>query len=216
MKGILAGIIAALLLIGSPMALLVVGAIGAVAAVAGCLPPVGGIGVFEPGSVPETRRVVMPLPSGTYSISDSYGWRTDPFTGARAFHHGTDFPADDGTPILAVADGVVRLAGTVSGYGNLIVIEHTVGGQAVASAYAHMWSSGIYVTVGQTVAAGDVIGAVGSSGRSTGAHLHLEIRPGGWGHDSTDALAWLVAHDAEGVEFVMVSAGCRPDNADEP
>lgn len=209
MKALIAVVVALGLLLGSPLLLVGVGIVGTVAAFAACIPAAGS-GSFEPSDIPETTRIVMPLPPGSYSISDSYGWRIHPFTGERAFHHGTDFPAGDGTPIMAIADGVVRLAGPVGGYGNLIVVEHTVGGQPVASAYAHMWSSGIYVTAGQTVSAGDVIGAVGSSGQSTGAHLHLEIRPGGWGHDSTDPLVWLAAHDAEGVEAIGLPAGCRP------
>lgn len=207
MKALIALVVAAGLLLGSPFLLLGVGVIAVVTAVAGCVPPAVS-GGFEPGDIPETTRVVMPLPPGTYSISDSYGWRTDPFTGERAFHHGTDLPAGDGTPIMAVADGVVRLSGDIGGWGNLIVIEHTVGGEAVASVYAHMWDSGIYVSPGQSVQAGDVIGAVGSSGRSTGPHLHLEIRPGGWGHETIDAAAWLAAHDAEGMDAALEPAGC--------
>jgi murein DD-endopeptidase MepM/ murein hydrolase activator NlpD len=214
-KAILAAFAAAVLFIASPLILLLFGGMSVVAALAGCLPAAGTGGVFEPGDIPETTRIVMPLAPGTYSISDSYGWRTDPFTGERAFHHGSDFPAADGTPIMAIADGVVRIAGYLGGWGNLIVIEHTVAGQAVATAYAHMWDSGVFVAQGQTVAAGDVIGAVGSSGRSTGPHLHLEIQPGGWGHDSTDAMAWLIAHDAEGVEGAAVPAGCQSDDEEE-
>src|SRR5690625_7544445 len=69
----------------------------------------------------------------------------------------------------------------------LIIIEHTVSGQALRTAYAHMWQHGIHVTPGQTVTAGTHIGDVGSSGRSTGAHLHFEVRPGSTGSDTIDA-----------------------------
>lgn len=149
--------------------------------------------------VPETSRVVFPLPEGTWVDTDSFGWRTDPFTGERAFHSGSDLAAADGTPILAIADGVVVHAGFSGGFGGLVIIEHTVRGERVASYYAHMWETGIHATEGQTVTAGQHIGDVGSSGRSTGPHLHLEIHPGGQGQPPVDATAWLTDHGAEGV-----------------
>jgi len=163
-------------------------------------PPTGGSG-NDGGApvVPETTRVVFPLPDGTWVDTDSYGWRTDPFTGERRFHSGSDLAAADGTPILAAADGQVVFAGPSSGFGNLIIIEHTVRGERVASYYAHMWDSGIHVTEGDTVTAGQHIADVGSSGRSTGAHLHFEIHPGGQGQPAVDAMAWLSDHGAEGV-----------------
>ncbi|MCR2792763.1 M23 family metallopeptidase [Microbacterium sp. zg.Y625] len=149
-------------------------------------------------SVPETTRFVFPLPSGTWVRSSGYGWRTDPLTGDRAFHSGTDFSAADGTPIFAAADGIVGWAGPSPGYGHLVVIEHTIGGKRVASAYAHMWASGIYVSEGERVTAGQHIADVGASGKSTGSHLHFEIRPGGSFEPSIDADPWFVQHGAEG------------------
>lgn len=149
--------------------------------------------------VPETTRIVFPLPEGTWVRTSPFGWRTHPITGERSFHTGSDFAAADGTPILAAADGVVVLAEFSGGYGGLIVIEHTVRGERVASYYAHMWEHGIHVTAGQTVTAGQHIGDVGSSGQSTGPHLHFEIRPGGQGQEAVDADAWLTEHGAEGV-----------------
>ena len=92
------------------------------------------------GDVPETTAIVFPLPNGTWVSTSDFGWREDPYTGERAFHAGTDWATDDGTPILALADGVVSFAGPSGGYGNLIVIEHTIGGERIASAYAHMWA----------------------------------------------------------------------------
>ncbi|WP_282856877.1 M23 family metallopeptidase [Pseudoclavibacter helvolus] len=160
--------------------------------------PTGGGGGGAP-AVPETTRVVFPLPEGTWVDTDSFGWRTDPFTGERAFHSGSDLAAADGTPILAIADGVVVHAGYSGGFGGLVIIEHTVRGERVASYYAHMWETGIHVTEGQTVTAGQHIGDVGSSGRSTGPHLHLEIRPGGQGRPPVDGTAWLTDHNAEGI-----------------
>ncbi|WP_293786756.1 M23 family metallopeptidase [uncultured Aeromicrobium sp.] len=149
--------------------------------------------------VTETTRIVFSLPEGTWVDTGSFGWRTDPFTGERAFHAGSDLAAADGTPILAIADGVVVHAGFSGGFGGLVIIEHTVRGERVASYYAHMWETGIHVAEGQSVTAGQHIGDVGSSGRSTGPHLHLEMHPGGRGSDPVDATAWLAEHGAEGV-----------------
>jgi murein DD-endopeptidase MepM/ murein hydrolase activator NlpD len=160
-------------------------------------------------AVPETTRVVFPLPAGSYIDTSSYGWRTDPFTGKPKFHEGSDFAAPGGTPILAIADGVVSFAGHRGGYGNLIIIEHTVAGERVASFYAHMWDAGIHVTVGSSVAAGQHIADVGSSGRSSGTHLHLEIHPGGAAEPSLNAVDWLAAHAAEGLDgAAVVPARC--------
>ena len=161
------------------------------------------------GAVPETSRVVFPLPEGSYTNTDSFGWRTDPFTGERQFHSGSDLAAADGTPIYAVADGRVTVAEFSSGWGGLIVIEHTVQGARVASYYAHMWQDGIYVTSGETVAAGQHIGDVGSSGRSTGPHLHVEIRPGGQAQPPVNAVEWLAQHGAVPSDGTTGAPGCR-------
>ena len=146
--------------------------------------------------VPETSRIVFPLPVGTYTKTDSFGWRVDPYTGARKFHAGSDLAAPLGTSILAVADGVVAFAGQRGSYGGLIILNHTVGGSTVASYYAHMHPDGIHVATGDTVAAGQHIGDVGSAGRSTGPHLHLEIHPGGTDQPAVNATDWLTEHGA--------------------
>lgn len=159
--------------------------------------------------VPETTRVVFPLPPGTYIDTSSFGWRTDPFTSRRTFHEGSDLAAAGGTPILAIADGVVTFAGRAGSFGNLIIVEHTVGGERVASYYAHMWDAGVHVVAGSSVAAGQHIGDVGSSGRSSGTHLHLEIHPGGASHAPVNAIDWLAEHHAEGVEGgALLPANC--------
>lgn len=155
----------------------------------------GGIGTGTGGGV-SSSRVVFPLPEGTWVMSSPFGVRVHPITGERKLHTGTDFSAPDGTPILAVADGTVTLAGAVGGYGNLIVIEHTIDDQTVATAYAHTWDHGIHVNIGDHVQAGQHIGDVGSSGMSTGPHLHFEVRPGGTRSPAIDAAAWLTSHHA--------------------
>lgn len=192
--------LAALLVLGGPAtALLMMGLLVLPAANCGPSGITGTIGIGGEPIVAETTRIVMPVPEGSYWISSRHGWRTDPITGDRAFHGGTDFAAADGTAILAAADGIVVLTGYVGGWGNLIVLEHTVGGGRVATAYAHMWDSGTHVGPGQSVRAGDHIGDVGSSGKSTGPHLHFEVRPGGWGQPTIDSLDWLYEHNAEGL-----------------
>lgn len=145
-----------------------------------------------PGTVPETREIVMPMAEGTYTITSRFGWRTDPVTGAfEDLHAGTDFSAPDGSPIVSIADGVVREAGYVPGWGLAVIIEHTVNGKRVDSGYFHMWEHGIHVRAGQQVQAGQHIADVGSSGWSTGPHLHLETHPGGWDQPAVDSLEWL-------------------------
>lgn len=165
-------------------------------------------------TVPETSRVVFPLPAGTYTIFRSFGWRIDPFSGSPEFHRGSDLAAPLGTPILAVADGVVRFAGQRSPHGGQIIVEHTVAGERVASYYHHMYLHGIHVTAGETVAAGQHIGDVGSAGRSTGPHLHVEIHPGGVDEPAVDAVQWLATHRAVGVVDGGIStASCAPGRA---
>ena len=104
-------------------------------------------------------------------ITSSFGERLDPFNGEGAFHKGIDISANMGQPVRAPADGTVLMAGPASGYGQEVMIDH---GHGVHTIYGHL--SGFAVTTGQDVRRGDVIGYVGSEGRSTGPHLHYEIR----------------------------------------
>ena len=104
-------------------------------------------------------------------ITSSFGEREDPFNGEGAFHKGVDISAPKGTPIRASADGVVESAAMENGYGRQVLLDH---GHGMKTLYAHM--SGFTVTQGQTVVRGQVIGYVGSSGRSTGCHLHYEVQ----------------------------------------
>lgn len=103
-------------------------------------------------------------------ISYGHGWRRDPFTGQRAFHHGLDLVAPRGTKVLAPADGVITKAGREPGYGNVVYISH---GNGLSSRYAHL--EGFAVRPGQDVHRGSVLGFVGNTGRSLGAHLHYEV-----------------------------------------
>jgi murein DD-endopeptidase MepM/ murein hydrolase activator NlpD len=111
------------------------------------------------------------LPAARWSISSGFGYRRDPFTGRAAMHAGLDFKAGYGAPIYSAAKGTVSFVGRKSGYGNVVEVSH---GNGLMTRYAHM--SAFRAKVGQEVAAGDVIGAIGSTGRSTGPHLHFEVR----------------------------------------
>ncbi|QUL37307.1 peptidoglycan DD-metalloendopeptidase family protein [Erythrobacter sp. JK5] len=110
------------------------------------------------------------VPAGQ-NISSGFGYRRDPFTGGGAMHSGIDFKGPVGSPIYAAAKGVVTFAGWKSGYGKVIEIRH---GNGMMTRYAHM--SRFSVAVGQSVEAGATIGGIGSTGRSTGPHLHFEVR----------------------------------------
>jgi len=156
-----------------------------------------GTRASAPSDLPEATQIVFPLPTGTWVKTDEFGPRIDPITGVQGFHSGTDYGAPLGTPILAIAAGRVTVAGPASGYGNLMVIEHNIGGQVVASAYGH--EERLYVKVGDLVTAGQHIADVGTEGRSTGPHLHFEIRPGGTIATAVDSDAWLKAHNAQGI-----------------
>jgi murein DD-endopeptidase MepM/ murein hydrolase activator NlpD len=106
--------------------------------------------------------------------SSSYGWRIDPFNGSKAFHEGLDFPAATGTVIHAAADGIVSMAEHSAAYGNIVKVEH---GSGLETRYAH--ASKLLVKVGERVTKGQAVALVGSTGRSTGPHLHYEIRLNG-------------------------------------
>jgi len=104
-------------------------------------------------------------------VTGSFGERIDPFNGEGAFHSGVDIGTSYGAKIIAPADGLVTLVDTMGGYGKTIMIDH---GNGISTRYGHL--SGFAVTAGQRVQRGDVIGYVGASGRSTGPHLHYEVR----------------------------------------
>jgi murein DD-endopeptidase MepM/ murein hydrolase activator NlpD len=136
------------------------------------VPLTGGFASMVAGFTPETalaqRAMQWPVAG---SVTSQFGERKDPLGRGRDFHPGLDIAADEGSPITAAAAGRVIAAGPEGGYGNLIVVDN---GNGVTTRYGHC--SQIYARVGDTVSAGQPIGAVGSTGRSTGPHLHFEVR----------------------------------------
>ncbi|MEQ1639257.1 MAG: peptidoglycan DD-metalloendopeptidase family protein [Novosphingobium sp.] len=111
------------------------------------------------------------LPASLEFISSGFGYRADPFTGGADFHPGLDFKGPYGAPIFAAARGTVSFVGQRSGYGNVVEIDH---GNGLVTRYAHM--SGFRTVTGRPVMPGEQIGLIGSTGRSTGPHLHFEVR----------------------------------------
>jgi murein DD-endopeptidase MepM/ murein hydrolase activator NlpD len=115
-------------------------------------------------------RVPIGRPVAHVDKTSSFGFRTDPFTGRLAFHPGQDFRGAYRSPIRVTASGVVAFTGQRTGYGNTVEVDH---GHGLRTRYAHL--AAIMVRPGQTVAVGQQIGAMGSTGRSTGVHLHYEV-----------------------------------------
>jgi len=111
------------------------------------------------------------IPAAGRHISSGFGYRNDPFAGSAAFHAGLDFKGPIGAPIYAAARGKIAFVGRRPGYGNIVEIDH---GNGLRTRYAHM--SAFRARAGEPVRAGQLIGAVGSTGRSTGPHLHFEVR----------------------------------------
>lgn len=118
--------------------------------------------------------MLYPLEGGQYPLTSGFGKRTDPISGKPdVMHNGIDIGAPGGTNVLAAADGVVLVAGWYGGYGNCVVIDH---GDGIWTVYGHMLDDSLKVSVGDRVVAGTIIGQVGTTGRSTGYHLHFEVR----------------------------------------
>ena len=142
-------------------------------------------------------KMIAPLPAGqgAAQITSHFGERIDPINGKHSNHTGVDLGAAEGTPIPAAKDGVVISAGERGGYGNAIEVAHSDG---TSTLYAH--ASGVAVNPGDHVDAGDILGWVGQTGRTTGPHLHLEVRKAGQFLDPTVALKAyrLRAEESEG------------------
>ena len=135
--------------------------------------------------------VRRPLPK-SYDTSSTFGTRVDPFTRGYAMHSGLDFRASTGTPVRATADGKVVHADWQGGYGRLVEVDHGFG---LTTRYAHL--SAIEVSAGDTIRKGDVVGEVGSSGRSTGPHLHYEVRID---EEAVDPVSFLRAGEKTGID----------------
>lgn len=135
---------------------------------------------------------VVPLPQGTYTLSSGFGMRRHPISGIPKMHQGQDLAAATGTPVSAAAAGRVTFAGIsgslTTGFGQLVVLDH---GGGITTSYGHL--SAIHTSVGQVIGAGEVIGAVGSTGGSTGPHLHFQIDRAG---APFDPVPWMSAHGA--------------------
>lgn len=142
-----------------------------------------------PGAIAtETQIAAVSVPSrmplDNAMLTSDYGMRTHPVLGGRRNHKGVDLAQPSGTPVYATADGIVSMAERFSSYGNYIQIEH---GGEIQTRYAHL--SGYAVAPGQQVTKGQLIGFVGSTGRSTGPHLHYEVRIAG---DAVDPRPYMV------------------------
>lgn len=133
----------------------------------------------------QARKLPLSSPAKDWAVTSSFGSRSDPFLGAAAFHGGMDFRAPTGSPIKATAAGVVVKAGWSGGYGRLVEVDH---GNGYSTRYGHM--SKILVSEGDKIKLGEIVGLVGSSGRSTGPHLHYEVRKNG---TAVDPLRYIKA-----------------------
>ena len=130
----------------------------------------------ESASFAPAGKVSVPsrIPLGDARLTSDFGLREHPVLGRRRMHKGIDLAAPTGTPVYAAADGLISMAQWFSSYGNYVQIEH---GAGLETRYAHL--SGYIVQPGERVKKGDLIGYVGSTGRSTGPHLHYEVRVAG-------------------------------------
>jgi len=138
------------------------------------------------------RLLPTTLPVKEAFLGSPFGHRSDPILGQRAMHEGIDFNAESGTPVVAAADGVVITAGWQSDFGNMIEVDH---GDGLTTRYAHL--SRMNIKTGSLVKRGERIGAVGSTGRSTGSHLHFEVRMLGVAQNPASFLK-------QGEEFALV------------
>lgn len=157
-----------------------------------------------------SSRVVFPLPAGTWTRTSGFGMRDLGDIGHYKLHAGVDYAAPAGTPVLALADGVVASVETSPTGGNMVILDHTIAGPAgaehVGSAYLHLSDGSTTVADGDRVTAGTQIAQVGSTGRSTGPHLHLEIRPGGPSSTAIDPEPWLAAHSPAALDASAVGS----------
>ncbi|MCP9221963.1 M23 family metallopeptidase [Erythrobacter sp. LQ02-29] len=155
----------------------------------------GGVVVEPAVSVPSR----MPLADAR--LTSSFGMRNHPVLGRMRQHKGIDLAAPSGTPVYATADGIVERADRFSSYGNYIAIDH---GGSLETRFAHL--SGFAVTAGEHVTKGQLIGYVGSTGRSTGPHLHYEIRVAG---QAVNPIPYMVETDAQTAFALVETPGAQ-------
>ena len=149
----------------------------------------GPVATREQFVVTEFTPVQWPLAPST-DVSSGFGWRVAPCSwGCSSDHQGVDFDPGYGAAIHVVADGVVVESSSDGGLGQHLVIKHEIDGKMVETVYGHMIFGSNTVGVGSVVKMGQIIGRVGSTGASTGPHLHFEVRPGGG--DAIEPLGWL-------------------------
>lgn len=149
-------------------------------------------------------------PVAKLQFTSNFGIRSDPFRGTAAMHAGVDIPGPVGTPIYATADGIISHAGRQGGYGNLIEINH---GKGIATRYGHL--SRLMVADNTRVVRGQLIGLMGSTGRSTGPHLHYEVRIDGHAVNPLPFLTtadYLLAAKDRAVTVIPVSTGPAPQD----
>ena len=159
-------------------------------------------GGFDTAVVPSTPDLVWPMYAGTYILTSPFGMRVHPILGTRFLHEGMDWAAPAGTPIYAAVAGEITEAGIKAMATGTITIKFKVDGEVFYARYLHEYADGIFVKEGQTVKPGDQIGEVGSTGYSTGAHLHFEIRNSKM--EPLDPDAWMREHGA-----VFINQGCE-------
>ncbi|WP_267420234.1 MULTISPECIES: M23 family metallopeptidase [unclassified Curtobacterium] len=156
-----------------------------------------GTGAVTAGAVNSGAEVTdggavrSPFP-GPVRMSSGFGWRSAPCGACSSLHQGLDFNPGMGAPIGSVAAGTVRVSGIYFSYGQTVIVDHVVDGRKVSTLYGHMIPGSSPVRVGDRVDAGQFLGSVGSSGVSTGAHLHLEVLMDGT--LPVDPRAWIESH----------------------
>lgn len=177
---------------------------------------------MDQGGTEQSARTRSSIPSrqpvDVVRLSSNFGGRSDPFNGHRRMHQGIDIPGPLGTPVYATADGVVQRSSWVNGYGNLVEINH---GNGLETRYGHL--SKLIAQPNERVRRGQLIGLMGSTGRSTGSHLHYEVRIAGAavnpmpyieGTNYELALADARAHEAQQTAMGGPEARRSTDNSD--
>lgn len=163
-------------------------------AVGQCPSDMGASGERGAVALDTSNIVYFPLERGTFSVSSPFGYRVHPIFHTVRLHAGADFSAPTGTDVHAAARGVVDFVGRQGGTGNMVRIKHSLNGENFYTVYMHLVDGGTLVKEGQTVEAGEVIAHVGSTGNSTGSHLHFEVHP--TLDEPIDPVPWLKAHNS--------------------